>query len=88
MENLEFSLDEVYNEIISRMESQGAYDPETMESLIDEVLEEKQSDGILPDDYDTKQAHEKLEYMLREHLDESGLIENEDDLDGSTKRSQ
>lgn len=68
VENLTFSLDEVFHEIITRMESQGAFSKDVRESLIDEVLEEKQNDGILPDDYDFKQAHEKLEYMLAEHF--------------------
>ncbi len=72
VENLNFSLDEVFHEIISRMETQGSFSKDARESLIDEVLEEKQNDGILPDDYDFKQAHEKLEYMLAEHLKEAG----------------
>ncbi len=73
VENLNFTLDEVFNEIISRMETQGAFGKEARESLIDEVLQEKQNDGILTDDYDFKQAHEKLEYMLAEHLKEEGF---------------
>lgn len=70
MENLEFNYDEILNEIISRMESQGSFARDSWESLIDEILEEKQNDGILPDDFDFKEAHEKLEYMLSDHLKE------------------
>jgi len=73
MENLEFNYDEIFNEIISRMETQGSFSKDARESLIDEVLEEKQNDGILPDDFDFKSAHEKLEYMLAEHLKEQGF---------------
>ncbi|MDP3964954.1 MAG: hypothetical protein Q8Q20_04885 [bacterium] len=73
MENLNFSLDEVFNEIITKMETQGSFDKAVREQLIDEVLQDKLSDGLLPDDYDFKQAHEKLEYMLAEHLKEEGF---------------
>ncbi|MDD5342428.1 MAG: hypothetical protein PHI73_03790 [Patescibacteria group bacterium] len=73
MENLDFTLDEALKEIISRMETQGSFQRDTWESLIDEVLEEKQSEGLLPDDFDSKQAHEKLEYMLSEYVKEGGL---------------
>jgi len=73
VENLSFSLDEVFNEIISKMETQGSFSKEVREQLIDEVLEEKQRDGILPDDFDFKSVHEKLEYMMAEHLKEGGF---------------
>ncbi len=71
MENLEFNYDEIFNEIISRMETQGSFAKENWESLIDEILEEKQNDGILPDDFDFKEAHEKLEYMLAERFQDA-----------------
>ncbi|MBU1890422.1 hypothetical protein KJ782_02925 [Patescibacteria group bacterium] len=70
MKNLEFNYNEILKEIISRMEAQGAFNMENRESMIDEVLQEKQNAGILPDDFPYKSAHEKLEYMLAEHLKE------------------
>ncbi|MFA5107846.1 MAG: hypothetical protein WC497_06035 [Patescibacteria group bacterium] len=71
MENLEFNYDEIFNEIISRMETQGSFAKDNWETLIDEILEEKQNDGILPDDFDFKEAHEKLEYMLAERFQDA-----------------
>lgn len=60
MENLEFSLEEVFNEVRSRMQSEGALTEEAYMDLIEEVLEEKREEGLIDDDFNFKEAKEAL----------------------------
>jgi hypothetical protein len=61
MQNIEFNLDEVFNEIRTRMQTQGSFTKEAYLDTIDEILEEKREEGLLDDDFDMKSAHEELE---------------------------
>ena len=60
MENLEFSLEEVFNEVRSRMQSEGALTEEEYLDLVEEVLEEKREEGLVDDDFNFKEAKEAL----------------------------
>ncbi|MFH1171194.1 MAG: hypothetical protein V1778_01470 [bacterium] len=71
MENLEFNLEEAFNEIRSRMKAEGAASREEYVDLIDEVLEEKREEGLLDDDFNFKEAHEALEARWNEIEDEA-----------------
>ncbi|MBI3956642.1 MAG: hypothetical protein HY340_01495 [Candidatus Kerfeldbacteria bacterium] len=66
MENLDFSLEEVFNEVRSRMQTQGALTREEYLDLVDEVLEEKREEGLIDDDYNFKEAREALETRWEE----------------------
>lgn len=63
MENVEFSLPEVFREIINRMQSEGAYDRDAYNNFIDEVLEEKIANAELDPDANTKNYVESLQVM-------------------------
>ncbi len=90
MENIEFDLNEVFREVVNRMESEGAYDHDAYVNLIDEVLEEKIADGELDPDSNTKNYVETLQSMwpqaeaLISKTDESGRSTIEDEGDGSS----
>lgn len=78
MENLDFQLQEVFREIVNRMETEGSFDREAYHSYIDEVLEEKISSGELDQDSNVKNYVEALQLMwpqaeaLITKTDESG----------------
>lgn len=61
MENIVFDMEEVFQEVRNRMQTQGAYTREEYIDLVDEVLEEKREEGLVDDDENFKQAHEALE---------------------------
>lgn len=92
MENVEFDLQEVFREILNRMETEGAYDHDAYVNLIDEVLEEKIADGELDPDANVKNYSEALQLMwpqaeaLISKTDESGRTNIEDE--GSTNPSE
>lgn len=79
MENLEFSLEEVFNEVRTRMQTQGAMTQEEYNDFIDEVLEEKREEGLIDDDYNFKQAQEMLQARWEE------VAENETSVDDSAE---
>lgn len=60
MEMFGFSLTEVFNEVLSRRQTQGAFGKEAYMELVDEVLEEKRELGEIDDDFDLHQAREDL----------------------------
>ena len=60
MENLTFEINGVYNEVISRMEEEGAFDREAYYDLVKEVLEEKREAGVLTDDDDIEEMEDVL----------------------------
>lgn len=60
MDNITFDLNGVINEIITRMEEEGAYDREAFYDLVEEVLEEKRTSGALTDDDDIEEMEDVL----------------------------
>ncbi len=60
MDNITFDLNGVFNEIVTRMEEEGAYDREAYYDLVTEVLEEKRELGTLTDDDDIEEMQEVL----------------------------
>lgn len=85
MENVDFELNEVFREIVNRMESEGAYDHDSYNNFIDEVLEEKTANGELDPDANVKNYVESLQLMwpqaeaLISKTDESGRTVLEDE---------
>lgn len=60
MDNITFDLNGVFNEIISRMEEEGAYDRDAYYDMVEEVLEEKRELGTLTDDDDIEEMADVL----------------------------
>ena len=60
MDNITFDLNGVFNEIITRMEEEGAFDREAFYDLVEEVLEEKRESGMLTDDDDIEEMEDVL----------------------------
>jgi hypothetical protein len=60
MEDLHFDLHEVFNEIINRLQDEGAFDREAYDDMVDEVLEEKVDMGELSIDDDIEVYKEQL----------------------------
>ncbi len=60
MDNITFDLNGVYNEIITRMEEEGAFDRTAYYDLVVEVLEEKRESGALTDDDDIEEMEDVL----------------------------
>jgi len=60
MDNITFDLNGVLNEIITRMEEEGAYDRDVFYSMVEEVLEEKRELGTLTDDDDIEEMEDVL----------------------------
>lgn len=63
MENIEFNLQEVFREIVNRMETESAFDHDAYNNFIDEVLEEKIANGELDPDANVKSYAESLQLM-------------------------
>lgn len=63
MENLEFNLQEVFREVVNRMETEGAFDRDAYMNFIDEVLEEKVANAELDPDSNIKMISESLQMM-------------------------
>lgn len=85
MENLEFDLEEAFQEILARRQTQGALSKDEFLDLIEEVLEEKREEGLLDDDFQYKQAQETLATRWEEVAEEKGVLfdEDPDERDGS-----
>lgn len=60
MDNITFDLNGVFNEIVTRMEDEGAFDREAYYDLVEEVLEEKREMGVLTDDDDIEEWEDVL----------------------------
>lgn len=60
MENVTFDLNGVFNEIITRMEEEGAYNRDAYYDLVEEILEEKREVGVLTDDDDIEEMEDVL----------------------------
>lgn len=76
MENLDITLNAIFNTILERRQSQGAFSHEEYADLVDEVLEEKREVGEIDDDYDFEQAKEALLAKWRE-IDASDSSESD-----------
>ncbi len=63
MENLEFSLNDVFRAVVDRMQTEGAYDHDAYVNYIDDVLEEKIGNAELDPDANVKEYAEALETM-------------------------
>ena len=61
MENLEFDLEESYQEIKERALSEGAFSRDEWHDIVEEVLDEKREFNELSDDNDWVQIQEALE---------------------------
>ena len=66
MENLSFELTEVLIEVVERMKEENFETQEHFNQIVDEVMEERKSEGILPDDYDTIGTSELLKLKWSE----------------------
>ncbi|MBI5466914.1 MAG: hypothetical protein HY975_01725 [Candidatus Kerfeldbacteria bacterium] len=60
MQNITFDLNQVFRDVIDRMEDDGEFSREVYDDLIVEVLEEKRELGELSDDNDIQEYVEKL----------------------------
>lgn len=60
MDNIDVTISEIFNIILERRQSQGAFTHDEYLDLIDEVLEEKREVGEIDDDFDVEQAKEDL----------------------------
>ena len=60
MVDLHFDLQEVFNEIINRLQSEGAFDREAYDDMVEEILEEKVEQGELSIDDDIEVYKEQL----------------------------
>ncbi len=60
MDNIIFDLNGVFNEIIIRMQEEGAFDRDAYVDLVEEVLEEKRETGALTDDDDIEEMEDVL----------------------------
>jgi hypothetical protein len=63
MESVEFNLNQVFREIVGRMESEGALDRDAYMNLIDEVLEERIANAELDPGANIKNYSESLQLM-------------------------
>lgn len=86
MDNIEFNLNEVFRTIVSRMETEGAYDHTAYMNFIDEELEEKIGNGELDPDANTKNYVESLQLMWPEA--EALLTKSADDGASVTDRGE
>ena len=60
MDNFTFDLNQVFSEIINRMQEEGAYDHEAYDDMVEEVLEEKIEAGELSMEDDVDVFKEQL----------------------------
>lgn len=60
MDNITFDLNQVFHDIIARMQEEGAFDHEAYDDLVEEVLEEKIELGELSVDDDIDIFKEQL----------------------------
>lgn len=79
MENIEFNINAIFREILSRRQSDGALSYDEYVDLVDEVLEEKREHGEINDDFEFQQAHEDL--LARWSTVEAGTVTDEDASD-------
>lgn len=66
MENLTFDLQHVFQEILTRMETQGIFSQEAYFDLVEEVLEERREMGELSDDDDIEEYEDQLRHRWEE----------------------
>lgn len=78
MDNLTFDLNGVFNEIVTRMEEEGAFDRDAYYDLVEEVLEEKRESGVITDDDDIE---EMVEVLKRRWPDAEASLETGHDAD-------
>lgn len=60
MDNITFDLNGVFNEVLTKMQDEGAFDRDAYVDMVEEVLEEKLEDGSLTDDDDIEEMKEVL----------------------------
>ena len=70
MEDVEMDIEEMYFQLRSMAEDEGAYTQEEWNSLVDGVLEERKEKGSLDEDDDTEGLREILEARF-EQFEES-----------------
>lgn len=63
VDNIDFNLNEVFREILNRMETEGALDREAYFNFIDETLDDKLGSGEMDADANVKQYSESLQLM-------------------------
>lgn len=66
MENLIFDLNQVFNEVLTRLEDQGSFSQEAYYDMVEEVLEEKREVGELDDDANIEELEDKLRHRWSE----------------------
>ncbi len=81
MENLTFDLNNVYREILTRMEEQGSFTQQAYFDLVEEVLEEKREIGELDDDANIEEYEDKLRHRWDEARTAFESGHNKDVLD-------
>ncbi|MFH2062665.1 MAG: hypothetical protein ABIJ46_00730 [bacterium] len=67
MDNLTFSIEDLYEEIKDRAESDGAYSREEWHDLVEEVLEEKRDTMEISDDDDWQYLVESLQSRFEQY---------------------
>ncbi len=65
-ENITFSLNHVFREIITRMEDDGAFSRAAYDDLVDEIIEHKIERGELDPDDDVEEYKEQLRHRWPE----------------------
>lgn len=50
----------IFNEIVTRLEEEGAFDREAYYDMVEEVIEEKREQGMLTDDDNTEEMEDVL----------------------------
>lgn len=66
MENLIFDLNQVYHEILKRLQEQGSFNQEAYFDMVEEVLEEKREVGEIDDDQNIEEYEDKLRHRWEE----------------------
>ncbi|MBI4414629.1 MAG: hypothetical protein HY566_00115 [Candidatus Kerfeldbacteria bacterium] len=80
MQNLLLDLNELFHEVMSRQQTQGALSKEEYLDLVEEVLEEKREEGVIDDDFEFQEARETLNARWPEAAEAaSGKRENIDE---------
>ncbi len=73
MDNLVFNLNSVFNDVIRRMEDEGAFDRDAYYDFVTEIIEEKRELGEITDDDD---IDEMMEVLKKRWPDAEGALQS------------
>lgn len=60
-DDIHFDLEEIFQEVLRRREAEGAFDQESYNQFVEDVLQEKIDRGEIDDDDDTEEWIEQLQ---------------------------